>query len=153
MRIFFVLMLCTYALSNITVLAQSPIATKCRRLAATVSDLNYHRSETPELATGQIWHFGAKGKLSIYKSAAGGLSKAEKLSEALWAIAEEDGHCAFKITSQTTPPRTVTFRITDTTWAIYTVAGEDKHVPDFEDHSGMKTRYCGMGKICEKLWR
>ena len=122
--------------------ADNPLATKCARFASSVLGLNYHRSETNEIASGQIWRFYAKQKLAVYLPTDKGLQGAKKIAEATWVIEPEDNLCVFKITGLGRQGQTQTYRIVDTSWAIIKIGSEDRHVPDFEDHSAMKTRYC-----------
>lgn len=129
------------------------LSAKCRRFSAAVSGLNYHRSEANEITSGQIWRFEDKGRLLVFPAGHRGLSQIKKSNDAQWAIEAEDERCVIKVTGTQKPGQTLTFRITDTTWAIVKIRGEDKHIPDFEDHTGMKTRYCGVGDRCEKLWK
>lgn len=135
------------------VTGQNPLTAKCARLANAITGLNYHRSETSDIASGQIWRFESKGKLAIFPAGTKELNSNTKATAARWNIAAEYDRCVFKITPDGKTGQTLTFRITDTTWAIVRFGSDDKHIPDFEDHSGMKTRYCGTGNDCQKLWK
>jgi hypothetical protein len=136
-----------------TLIGQNIVPAKCAKMANMVTGLNYHRSSGDSWKDGQVWRFAENGRLNTFAPGSAGLAAAKRLSEALWSIETEDRKCVLKVTTPTRPPHTVTYRIVDMTWAIVNINGADKHVPDFEDHSGMKTRYCGIGEVCEKLWR
>jgi hypothetical protein len=143
----------------LTALPQQSVE-KCERLAKAVTGLTYHRSAEDALNTGQIWQFMAQEKLRMRVADGATGSLAAKSSEALWQIAFEDERCVLKVSPIKTPPHWTTYRITDTTWAIVDTRkflgqgqGEEKFVPDLEDHTGMKTRFCGIGDRCEKLWK
>lgn len=131
----------------------NPLARKCARFTAAVTGLNYHRSEADDITRGKIWHFGPKRSLSVFDASAAGITAGTTPLTAEWRIDAEDERCVFRIAGLAKPGQIQTFRITDTTWAILKIRGEEKHIPDFEDHTGMKMRYCGIGKICEKLWK
>ncbi|MBX3722036.1 MAG: hypothetical protein KF713_09365 [Turneriella sp.] len=131
--------------------AQTLVKTKCTRLASAIIGFNYHRSEGQEIDRGQIWRFVEQGKLLTFSATKHGLAGAKPLSDAVWKLEDEDGRCVLKIAGVNRQEQT--FRITEITWAIYNIGGEDKHVPDFEDHAGMKTRYCGSGDACVRLWK
>lgn len=135
-------------------------AEKCAKLAKAVVGLNYHRSADDAVNSGQVWRFATAEKLIATAADSFSRAPAEKSSEALWRITLEDERCVLKVSPPKSSPHWTSYRITDMTWAIVDTKkwqapgkGEEKFVPDFEDHTGMKTRFCGIGIRCEKLWK
>ncbi len=135
-------------------------AERCAKIAAAVVGLNYHRQDTAMPDRAQVWQFGSGGKLQIHAVADFGKLTTEKKIRGHWKFEFEDQSCVLKTASAEQPSRWLSFRLHDVTWAIVDVSkwsraakGEEKHIPDFEDHSGIKTRFCGTGDRCERLWK
>lgn len=126
----------------------------CARFALHITNGNFHRSQSPELSSGQIWRFEPGGQLAIFVSGSGGLRAQKRLGDVLWRVEFEDSRCVLRVAATTKPSRWTTYQIVDTTWAFAKgLQGEEIHVPDFEDQTAAKTRYCGRGDRCERLWK
>lgn len=129
--------------------AQTMDEAKCARIAQAVVGMNYKRSspEFPDRA--QIWRFEAGGALSAFAAADFGKPAKAKPGNAIWKFSVEDHHCTLKVAAKTKPGHWSAYRLRDVTWAIVTLNTSDKHIPDFEDHTGMRMRFCGTGEHCK----
>ncbi len=127
--------------------------TKCARIAKAVVGLNYERSspEFPDHA--QIWRFQENGELSAFRTADFIKPTKAKPGSALWKFGVEDHACTLKVAAKAKPNHWTTYRLRNVTWAIVRKKDVDQHVPDFEDHTGMRMRFCGTGEHCKTSLR
>ena len=140
--------------------AQAMSAQRCARISAAVNGLNYHRQASDFPEKENVWRFERGGTLQIWAMPETGKPGNGKKTDWHWKFEFEDQRCVLKIAATEQPTRWLSFRLRDLTWAIVDIAKwkgssrpEERHIPDFEDHSGVQTRFCGMGDRCDKLWR
>lgn len=141
-----------FAALLITVLsltAQTMDEAKCTRIAKAVVGLNYERSSPDFPDRAQIWRFEPGGALSAFAAADFRKPVKAKPSGAIWKFGVEDHHCTLKVAAKTKPEHWSAYRLRDVTWAIVTLNAADRHIPDFEDHTGMRMRFCGTGEHCK----
>ena len=118
---------------------------RCGKIGKAVSGISYLRLDSDQSEKTQLWRFLSDGRLEA-KLAADLGKKTRTIGR--WQFQHEDGTCVLKVAWEPKIDHWLTFRLVDVTWAIVTMPKDERHIPDFEDHTGAKFRFCGADKKC-----
>lgn len=118
---------------------------RCTRIQKAAAGANYARSQAELPGKDQVWQFKPDGEL-----AASGVADFGKKpgTTGRWQFQHEDGTCVLKVAWFAKKDHWLTYHLVDVTWAIVTLPKDERHIPDFADHTGGKFRFCGIENQC-----